>query len=174
MKKNVLSICLILMLSVATNQRANAQIEAFIGEIRMFAGNYAPEGWLPCDGRQLQVSQYQALYALLGNAYGGNGSTTFNLPNLVGRVPTGAGASSEGLGTNTVGQKSGQEVSTINVLSMPLNVLTPTSASAPAGTIIRPVTVLTTQTGAVNVNVKQPSLVVTYIICVNGIWPTRP
>lgn len=174
MKKNLVSICLILMLSVATHQRANAQVEAFIGEIRMFAGNYAPEGWLPCDGRQLQINQYQALYALLGNAYGGNGTTTFNLPNLVGRVPTGAGVSSEGLGTNTVGQKSGQEVSNINVLPTPLNVLTPTGTTAPSGTIMRPVTVLTTPTGAVNVNVKQPSLVITYIICTNGIWPARP
>jgi microcystin-dependent protein len=69
-------------------------MDAFIGEIRMFPFGYAPVGWIACDGRQLQVNQQPALYALLGNRFGGNGTTNFNLPNLNGRIPVSEGASS--------------------------------------------------------------------------------
>ncbi len=67
--------------------------EAFIGEIRLFAGNYAPEGWLSCDGRALKIAdaQNQALYSLIGITYGGDGVQTFKLPDLRGRVPLGVG-----------------------------------------------------------------------------------
>lgn len=61
-----------------------------IGEIRMFAGNYAPEGWLLCDGRLLDVRQYHPLYAMLGATYGGDGHLTFALPDLRGSLPLGA------------------------------------------------------------------------------------
>ena len=71
--------------------------DPFIGEIRIFANNFYPMGWLPCDGRMLDPRQNAALFALLGLTYGGNGSTTFALPNLatsggVGMVPIGAGS----------------------------------------------------------------------------------
>ena len=61
--------------------------EAFIGEIRLFAGNFAPVGWLPCDGQLLPISENDALYSLLGTTYGGDGQTTFALPDLRGRMP---------------------------------------------------------------------------------------
>ena len=61
--------------------------ECYLGEIRIFAGNYAPVGWEMCNGQLLSVSQYQALFTLLGTTYGGNGTTTFGLPDLRGRVP---------------------------------------------------------------------------------------
>jgi microcystin-dependent protein len=61
--------------------------EGFIGEIRMFAGGFAPQGWMECNGQILPISQYQALYTILSSAYGGDGTTTFALPNLNGRVP---------------------------------------------------------------------------------------
>ena len=66
-------------------------MEPFIGEIRPFAFEMNPRGWLPCDGRILNVQGNTALYALLGNQYGGTGPTTFALPDLRGRVPLGFG-----------------------------------------------------------------------------------
>lgn len=66
--------------------------EAFIGEIRMFAGNYAPEGWALCDGRTLSINDYQALYSLLGTLYGSNGATTFGLPDYRSRLVMGMGS----------------------------------------------------------------------------------
>lgn len=63
--------------------------EYFMGEVRLFAANFAPRGWLPCDGRQLAIAQNQALFSLLGTTYGGNGVSTFALPDLRGRVPVG-------------------------------------------------------------------------------------
>lgn len=62
-------------------------MDPFIGEIRMFAGNFAPVGWLICDGTLLPIQNYDALYSLLGTTYGGNGTTTFALPDLRGRIP---------------------------------------------------------------------------------------
>lgn len=62
-------------------------MEPFIGEIRIFASSYVPEGWLPCMGQTLSVQQYSALYSVLGVRYGGNGSTTFMLPDLRDKVP---------------------------------------------------------------------------------------
>lgn len=67
-------------------------MEQYIGEIRIFAGNYAPSGWHICDGSVLPVNEYQALYALIGNTYGGN-NVNFNLPDLRGRLPIGIGTS---------------------------------------------------------------------------------
>lgn len=66
-------------------------MDPFLGEIRLFAGPYAPQGWAFCDGQLLQVNQYAALFSLLGARYGGNGSTTFALPDLRGRWPVGVG-----------------------------------------------------------------------------------
>lgn len=61
--------------------------EPFLGEIRMFAGTFAPHGWEFCDGQALQINSNKALYSLLRTIYGGNGQTTFNLPNLNGNIP---------------------------------------------------------------------------------------
>jgi len=76
--------------------------DQYLGEIRMTGFNFAPQGWALCNGQTLAISQYNALFALLGTTYGGNGSTTFNLPNLQGRVPvhqgTGAGLSTVVIG----------------------------------------------------------------------------
>lgn len=66
-------------------------MDAFIGEIRLMAISYTPQGWIPCDGRLLQVMQYQALYSLIGNKWGGTANQTFNLPDLRGRVVVGVG-----------------------------------------------------------------------------------
>jgi microcystin-dependent protein len=82
--------------------------ESFVGEIRMFAGNFAPRGWAFCDGQLLQVSQNDALFSLLGTIYGGDGRTTFGLPDLRGRTPLHLG-SGPGLTPRQIGQKSGVE-----------------------------------------------------------------
>jgi microcystin-dependent protein len=86
--------------------------EAYVGEIRLFAFNYAPEGWLLCQGQQVAVSQYQALFALIGNVYGGDGQSTFNLPDLRGRVPIQCGQGP--LGVYQWGQAGGTTSTVVN------------------------------------------------------------
>jgi microcystin-dependent protein len=86
--------------------------EPFVGEIRMFAGNFAPRGWSFCDGQLLAVSQNDALFSLLGTIYGGDGRTTFGLPDLRGRVPIHHGQG-PGLSDRRLGSKSGAESVTL-------------------------------------------------------------
>ncbi|GAA4167872.1 phage tail protein [Gryllotalpicola koreensis] len=80
----------------------------YVGEIRVFAGSYAPTGWALCDGSELQISDNEVLFQLIGTTYGGDGVTTFNLPDLRGRIPLGAG-SSAGLTTRVLGETGGAE-----------------------------------------------------------------
>jgi len=86
--------------------------EPFVGEIRMFAGNFAPRGWAFCDGQLLAVSQNDALFSLLGTIYGGDGRTTFGLPDLRGRIPLHQGTG-PGLSPRRLGSKSGDEQVTL-------------------------------------------------------------
>jgi microcystin-dependent protein len=86
--------------------------EPFVGEIRMFAGNFAPRGWAFCDGQLLAVSQNDALFSLLGTIYGGDGRTTFGLPDLRGRIPLHQGTG-PGLSPRRLGSKSGAEKETL-------------------------------------------------------------
>jgi microcystin-dependent protein len=86
--------------------------EAYLGEIRLIAFNYAPEGWLLCQGQTLQVNQYQALFAVIGNVYGGDGATTFQLPDLRGRVPVQSGQGP--LGSYIWGQVGGTTGNLVN------------------------------------------------------------
>jgi microcystin-dependent protein len=95
--------------------------EPFVGEIRMFAGNFAPRGWAYCDGQLLAVSQNDALFSLLGITYGGDGETTFGLPDLRGRIPIHAG-SGPGLSPRRLGQKGGSEKVTLTVNELPSHV----------------------------------------------------
>lgn len=92
--------------------------EPFVGEIRMFAGNFAPRGWAFCDGQLLAVSQNDALFSLLGTIYGGDGRTTYGLPDMRGRIPIHAG-SGPGLSQRRLGSKSGSEKLTLTVNQMP-------------------------------------------------------
>ncbi|WP_339763985.1 tail fiber protein [uncultured Hoeflea sp.] len=86
--------------------------EPFVGEIRMFAGNFAPRGWAFCDGQLLAVSQNDALFSLLGTIYGGDGRTTFGLPDVRGRVPLHQGTG-PGLSSRRLGSKGGSESETL-------------------------------------------------------------
>lgn len=92
--------------------------EPFVGEIRMFAGNFAPRGWAFCDGQLLAVSQNDALFSLLGTIYGGDGRTTFGLPDCRGRIPIHAGHG-PGLSERRLGAKGGAEKVTLTVNQMP-------------------------------------------------------
>ncbi len=90
----------------------------YIGEIRMFAGNFAPLGWAFCDGQLLPISENETLFNLIGTTYGGDGQQTFQLPDLRGRVPihTGTGP---GLGTYVIGQAAGVESVTLTTTQIP-------------------------------------------------------
>ncbi len=90
----------------------------FLGEIIMFGGNYAPRGWALCDGQLLPISQNDALFSILGTTYGGDGRTSFGLPDLRGRVPVHAG-SGPGLTSRPLGQKAGVEHVTLNITQIP-------------------------------------------------------
>lgn len=92
-----------------------------IAEITMFGGNFAPRGWAFCDGQLLPINAHQALFSLLGTTYGGDGRTTFALPDLRGRAPihSGNGSRGPGLSSRPLGQRSGEEIVTLSVLQMP-------------------------------------------------------
>ncbi|WP_350022853.1 phage tail protein [Pseudomonas protegens] len=92
--------------------------DAYLGEIRMFAGNFAPRGWALCDGSQLLIKSNEALYTLIGTLYGGDGSNTFKLPDYRGRIPVGQGYGS-GLSNWTVGEANGVEQVTLTAQNTP-------------------------------------------------------
>jgi len=92
--------------------------DPFLGEIRNFGFNFAPAGWLQCQGQLLAIAQYNALFALLGTTYGGNGSQTFGLPDFRGRVPVHQGTG-PGLPTYTVGQNGGTTQVTLLYANLP-------------------------------------------------------
>ncbi len=92
--------------------------EQFLGEIRMFAGNFAPRGWAFCQGQILSIAQNTALFSILGTTYGGNGTTTFALPNLGSRSPVGTGQS-PGFSPITLGEQAGSENVTLTTAQLP-------------------------------------------------------
>lgn len=95
-------------------------LDPFIGEISIFAGNFPPRGWAFCQGQILSISQNTALFSLLGTTYGGNGTTTFALPDLRGRVMVGPGQG-PGLQSYFQGQVGGQESVALNITQMPMH-----------------------------------------------------
>ena len=127
--------------------------EPFIGQISMFAGNFAPRGWALCNGQLLPIQQNAALFSILGTTFGGNGSTTFALPDLRGRVPVHQGQG-PGLSPYTLGQSGGIENVSLLVTQMPgHNHLV--GVSNAAGTVTDPTNALPAQinTGTV----RQPA-----------------
>ena len=110
--------------------------EPFIGEIRMFAGNFAPRSWALCDGQLLAISQHDALFSLLGTIYGGDGRTTFGLPDLRGRIPIHMGTG-PGLTPRSLGSKAGAERVTVTSNQLPTHTH-PFKASSDAGSEINP------------------------------------
>src|SRR5688572_24811925 len=92
----------------------------YLGEIRLFGCNFAPRDWQFCDGRLLAISEYDALYALIGTTYGGDGVTTFGLPDLRGRLPVGQGQG-PGLTTRIIGEMAGSETVTLTAQQIPVH-----------------------------------------------------
>ena len=92
--------------------------EAFYGEIRMFAGNFAPRFWALCNGALMSTANNDALFSLLGTFYGGDGRTTFGLPDMRGRIPLHFGTG-PGLTPRPIGERSGQEAVTLTTATMP-------------------------------------------------------
>jgi microcystin-dependent protein len=111
--------------------------EPFMGTVMIWAPNFAPRGWAFCQGQIIAISTNSALFSLLGVVYGGNGQTTFGLPNLAGRVPVGQGQS-PGTSSYTLGQTAGTENVTLTTAQMPLHnhgaVFTPTGGTLSAAT----------------------------------------
>lgn len=174
-------------------------MDAYIGMIIMFAGPYAPDGWMFCDGRVLNIAQYQALFAVIGATYGGNGTTTFALPDLRGRVPLAPGQG-PGLGNYALGQATGGETVALSLSAAQMPAHTHTFAqpanksrattSSPENAVSGPnpssvysatsdCQMLAGTTGnagggsPVPVRVVQPVLPVNFLMCVNGLFPPR-
>ncbi|PKH52788.1 phage tail protein [Tenacibaculum sp. Bg11-29] len=93
-------------------------MDPFLGQIVLFGGNFAPRGWALCEGQLLPISQYSALFSILGTIYGGDGRTTFALPDLRGRAAISSGRG-PGLSDRRLGSRSGQETHTLTIPEMP-------------------------------------------------------
>jgi len=168
--------------------------QPFMGEIKLISWNFSPKGWAFCNGQFLPINQNQALFSLLGTMYGGNGQTTFALPDLRGRAPIHVG------GGFIQGQVGGQEAHTITQSEMPAHthVLNGSTQSTPAQltqdptngfmaapssanyvspnagqlTTVNPTTVTSIGGSQAHQNM-QPFLVVNFIIALQGIFPSR-
>ena len=169
--------------------------DPFVAEIRMFAGNFAPKGWALCDGQLLPISQNTALFSLLGTFYGGDGKSTFALPDLQGSGPVGQGQGA-GLSDYFIGQQSGTQNVTLIQSEIPVhthNVMTYqddlAAAVVPSPTVVigkakggsvpyRPnqnTQLLFTATSVVGAsfphNNMMPYLCVLFIIAMQGVFP---
>jgi microcystin-dependent protein len=175
--------------------------DCYVGEIRIFAGNYAPADWHICDGSLLAISSYQVLYTLLGTAFGGDGVNTFGIPNLLGRLPIGQGTGT-GLTARAIGQTGGAETvqltggqngahnHSFSVMNVPPTTDTLTAglvyAQAPTGAVfyvpagtagataaaLDQGAVVSAGVGAPHDNMM-PGMALTYIISLVGIFPQR-
>lgn len=164
--------------------------QPYVGEIRMFAGNFAPAGWMFCEGQLLPISEYETLFNLIGTTYGGDGQSTFALPDLRGRVPLHMG---NGF---TLAETGGVETVTLTVSQIPahshpfLGTSSLGDATSPSGAVLAESTTLTMYTnsaptiamaaGAVTStggsqphNNFQPYLCVDFIVSLFGIFPSQ-
>ena len=167
----------------------------YIGEIRMFGGNFAPSGWAFCSGQAMDISQNDTLFNLIGTTYGGDGQQTFNLPDLQGRLPVHMGTNPSTGTTYVIGQQGGVESVTLTTNQMPIHnhaLLASTdaaTANTPANNVLAASGQVKTwspfpPTAAMNVNAltnaggsqphdnMMPFLVVSFIISLFGIFPT--
>jgi microcystin-dependent protein len=105
--------------------------QPYVGQIMMFAGNFAPAGWMTCEGQTLAISENDTLFNLIGTTYGGDGQETFNLPNLAGRIPIHQGTG-PGLSNYVIGQSGGVEDVTLTTQQIPSHLHVPTTNTAGA------------------------------------------
>jgi len=120
--------------------------QPYVGEIRMFAGNFPPNGWMFCEGAPLPISENDVLFQLIGTTYGGDGEETFNLPNLASRVPMHMGTGPDGT-TYQIGEMAGTEQETLSLQQIP-NHTHPLTASTTPGNNSSPVGAVLAQTPA--------------------------
>ena len=174
--------------------------DPFVAEIRIFGFNFAPTGWATCDGQILPISQNTALFSLLGTVYGGDGRSTFALPNLQGSAPMHIGGNQPGpgLSSHDLGEQSGEDTVTLLVSEMPIHnhsvqgnfnagdVFTPSPTvaltnSSPGNAYIAgtpsptPMAfqAITVSGGGLPHNNMMPYLVLTFCIALQGIFPPR-
>lgn len=177
-------------------------MEGTIGEIRLFAGTFAPRNWAFCQGQLMSIAQNTALFSILGTNYGGNGSVTFGLPDLRGRVPVGTG-SGPGLPAVALGEMAGTPSTTLLSVNLPahnhlmlasnqlggstdpagnfpavLNDASGTGSIPNNGYLATANTMMNAQAISVTgnnapINIMQPYLGMNYIICMYGIFPSR-
>jgi microcystin-dependent protein len=167
--------------------------DPFLSEIKIMSFNYAPRGWAQCNGQLLPINQNQALFSLLGTTYGGNGQTTFALPDLRGRVPIHVG------GGHTLGERAGEESHTLTLAELPThlhalmasnttgdapvpfsngqgNVLAsnPSALYKPPANLVAMEASSVTNVGGSQPHLNlQPFLTLNYCICLVGIFPSQ-
>jgi microcystin-dependent protein len=170
-------------------------MEPFIGQLMLFAGNFAPRGWAFCNGSLLSIAQNSALFSILGTTYGGDGQTTFGLPDLRGRLPMHPGQG-PGLSSYALGQQGGVEAVTLNITQIPVHghAFTPGCSSDPpssqtpennvpatldaqsygseANASMRPANSSTVGGSQAHEN-RQPYTCVNFCIALEGIFPSR-
>ncbi len=170
--------------------------EPFIGEIMLFGGNYAPRGWAQCNGQLLPIVSNSALFSILGTTYGGNGRTTFALPDLRGRIPKGEG-NGTALSSVKLGEKGGKEHTVLSIANLPphthntkVNVKNGVgNASSPENGIISDNTHGFSEQATPNAflggvkentigngtpfDVRNPYLGMNYCIALEGVYPSR-
>ena len=170
--------------------------QPYVGEIRMFAGNFAPAGWAFCAGQLLPISENETLFQLIGTTYGGDGQSTFALPDLRGRIPIHQGQG-PGLSSHTIAESSGVENVTLTVNQMPahphafMGTASNASVANPANAVVaapstidlfRPATAPTANLAANALEMAggsqphdnlQPYLCVSFIISFFGIFPSQ-
>ena len=169
-------------------------MDPLLGQIIMFAGNFAPRGWAFCDGQLLAINQNTALFSILGTTYGGDGRTTFALPDLRGRTPIGP-RQGPGLSNVGLGQRLGSETNTLTQPNLPPHshgllasdkrahevepgghALAPASRdvySNDTPTVTMNAGTVSSTGGGQPFNNMQPSLGINYIIALQGVFPSR-
>lgn len=170
--------------------------QPFVGEIRMFGGNFAPAGWAMCQGQLLPISENDTLFNLIGTTYGGDGQETFGLPDLQGRIPLHQGQGPGITQTYVIGEKAGVESVTLTTNQLPIHThgfvasTAPALGADPTGNIIaQPPTINLffgdVATAALNSQAiqgaggsqphenMQPFLVISFIISLFGVFPTQ-
>ena len=166
----------------------------YVGELMLFGGNFCPINWLPADGRTVNISEYDVLYALLGTTYGGDGQNTFQLPDLRGRAAVGQGAGPR-LTPQTLGYRAGTENATLTTNNLPAHTHTVPASTQPAthatpapgllpaaaqngGAYASAGTAVPLAGGSVGSSqpfaVRSPYLAMQWCIAVFGIYPSQP
>lgn len=187
--------------ALAVSTPAHAGFEPYVGDIVAYGFNFCPVGWFSASGQILPISQYEVLYALIGTTYGGDGQTTFALPDMRGRAVVGDGSSP--FGTYVLGQKFGSEFGTVTTATMPAHTHTATlsavptngnsnvptgnslarddeaqnrlySAGTPANNMNAGDVVIGSAGGSQPIDLVSPYLTMNYCIAVEGVFPPRP